>query len=144
MYSRTGAPLKMLFHLRIHLQSSFFFDHSEATQWSESAKNEIYGSDMVIWVRKNAQHTRYSQPVTHVSTNPARPSLTSVIGRELVYSRRYDANRKTVKRNRLYIDSVLGKKRPKWALDGFKGVKSRVTSNLNALWNRMDHTIWSK
>ena len=34
-----------------------------------------------------------SQPVTHVSTNPARPSLTSVIGRELVYSGRYDANR---------------------------------------------------
>ena len=25
-----------------------------------------------------------SKPVTHVSTNPARPSLTSVIGRELV------------------------------------------------------------
>ena len=47
-------------------------------------------------------------------------------------------------RNGLYIDIVLGKKRPKWALDGFKGVKSRVTSNLNALWDRMDHTIWSK
>ena len=67
-----------------------------------------------------------------------------MIGRELVYSRRYDANRKTVERNRLYIDIVLGKKRPKWALDGFKGVKSRVTSNLNALSNGMDHTVWSK
>ena len=86
-----------------------FFDHLEATQWSKSAKNEFYGSDMGIWVRKNAQHTRYSQPVTHVSTNPARPSLTSVIGRELVYSRRYDANRMTGDRNGLYIHMVLGK-----------------------------------
>ena len=86
-----------------------FFDHLEATQRSKSAKNEIYGSDMGIQVRKNAQHTRYSQPVTHVSTNPARPSLTSVIGRELVYSRRYDANRVTVERNGLYIHIVLGK-----------------------------------
>ena len=43
----------------------------------------------------NHRDTRYSNPVTHVSTNPARPSLTSVIGRELVYSRRYDANRKS-------------------------------------------------
>ena len=64
---------------------------------------------MSIQVRKNAKHTRYSQPITHVSTNPARPSLTSVIGRELVYSRRYDANRVTVERYSLYIDIVLGK-----------------------------------
>ena len=144
MYFRTGAPLKMLSHLRIHLRSSFF-----STTWGPPSGQKVPKMKSMgpIWVyrfEKNAQHTRYSQPVTHVSTNPARPSLTSVIGRELVYSRRYDANRKTVKRNRLYIDSVLGKKRPKWALDGFKGVKSRVTSNLNALWNRMDHTIWSK
>ena len=41
--------------------------------------------------------------------NPARPSLTSVIGRELVYSRRYDANRMTVETNGLYIHMVLGK-----------------------------------
>ena len=34
--------------------------------------------------------------MTHVSPNPARPSFTLVIGRELVYSRRYDANGVTV------------------------------------------------
>ena len=109
-----------------------FFDHQEAIQWSKSAKTEFYGPDMGIGFEKNAQHTRYSQPVTHVSTNPARPSLTSVIGRELVYSRRYDANRVTVDRNRLYIDMVLGKKRPNRAFGGFKGMKSRVDSKLNA------------
>ena len=68
----------------------------------------------------------------HVKTNPARPSLTSVIGRELVYSKRYDANRMTVDRNGLYIHMVLGKKRPEGAFDGFKGVKSVIDSNLNA------------
>ena len=31
--------------------------------------------------------------LTHVRTNPARRSLTSEIGRELVYSTRYDAKR---------------------------------------------------
>ena len=38
----------------------------------------------------------FSSGVYLLSTNPARPSLTSVIGRELVYSKWYDANRKTV------------------------------------------------
>ena len=42
----------------------------------------------------------------NVSTNAARgyarPSLTSVIGRELVYSRRYDANRKPARKYALY------------------------------------------
>ena len=70
-----------------------------------------------------------------MSTNTARPSLTSVIGRELVYSRRYDANRVTGDRNGLYIHMVLGKKRPEGAFDGFKGVKSELESNLNVLWN---------
>ena len=42
--------------------------------------------------------------VTHVSTNPARPSLTSVIGRELVYSRRYDANRMTLSKRPFYLN----------------------------------------
>ena len=70
-----------------------------------------------------------------MSTNPARPSLTSVIGRELVYSRRYDANRMTVDRNGLYIHMVLGKKRPEGAFNGIEGVKSETESNLNALWN---------
>ena len=41
----------------------------------------------------------------------------------------------TVERNGLYIDMVLGKKRPEGAFDGFKGMKSDLESNLNALWN---------
>ena len=36
-----------------------------------------------------AYSTRYSQAVTHPSTNRARSCLTSVIGRELVCSTRY-------------------------------------------------------
>ena len=39
-----------------------------------------------------------------------------MIGRKLVYSRRYDANRMTVERNGLYIDIVLGKKLSKKVL----------------------------
>ena len=35
---------------------------------------------------KKANNTRYSQAVSHLSTNRAQPCLTSVIGRELVYS----------------------------------------------------------
>ena len=35
---------------------------------------------------KEAYDTGYSQAVTHPSTNPARQSLTSVIGREPVFS----------------------------------------------------------
>ena len=67
-----------------------------------------------------------------------------MIGRELVYSRRYDANRVTVDRSGLYIHIVLGKKRPEGAFDGFKGMKSELESSLNALWNLMDHIEWSK
>jgi len=47
-------------------------------------------------------------------------------------------------RNGLYIHIVLGKKRPEGAFDGFKGMKSESESNLNALWNLMDHIKWSK
>ena len=39
-------------------------------------------------------NTGYSQAVTHPSTNPARPGLTPVIGREPVYSRWYGHRRK--------------------------------------------------
>ena len=55
--------------------------HSEKNSLSQS----VFGQN---------SEPRYSQPVTHVSTNPARRSLTSVIGRELVYSTRFDAKRK--------------------------------------------------
>ena len=41
--------------------------------------------------------TRYSQAVTHPSTNRARRCLTSVIGREPVFSTWYGRNRKNAK-----------------------------------------------
>ena len=41
------------------------------------------------WRRQNVYSNLYSQAVTHPSTNRSQPCLTSVIGRELVYSRWY-------------------------------------------------------
>lgn len=47
----------------------------------------------VVWhwseLVQNAGNTRYSQPVTHASTNRAQGCLTSVIGREPVFSTWY-------------------------------------------------------
>ena len=40
-----------------------------------------------IWSAKKVYSILYSQAVTHPSTNRTQPCLTSVIGRELVYSR---------------------------------------------------------
>ena len=53
-----------------------------------------------------------------------------MIGRELVYSRRYDANRKSVETSRLYIHMVLVKKRAIGGPYRFKGVMSAMDFNL--------------
>ncbi|EDO26187.1 predicted protein, partial [Nematostella vectensis] len=45
-------------------------------------------------MKRNAYSTRYSKAVTHPSTNRAQSSLTSVIGREPVFSRWYGRRRK--------------------------------------------------
>ena len=45
---------------------------------------------------KKAYDTQYSQPVTHVSTNWARRSLTSEIGRDRVYSTWYGRKRQFI------------------------------------------------
>ena len=49
------------------------------------------GEDWQSWNRvgakQNAYNNLYSQAVTHPSTNRSQPCLTSVIRRELVYSR---------------------------------------------------------
>ena len=45
-----------------------------------------YGS-LVVQNKQNVYSNLYSQAVTHPSTNRSQPCLTSVIGRELVYSR---------------------------------------------------------
>ena len=44
--------------------------------------------------RQNVYSNLYSQAVTHPSTNRSQPCLTSVIGRELVYSRWYGRRHK--------------------------------------------------
>ena len=71
------------------------FLKDNTSQEAFSCRKNSFRSKSAVMRSKteNAQRTRYSQPVTHVSTNPARRSLTSVIGRELVYSTRYDAKR---------------------------------------------------
>ena len=68
-----------------------------------------------------------------------RPSLTSVIGRELVYSRRYDANRKPVERYGLYIYMVLKKNYLKKSSDlGFLDVPFSIHFLMFSYWVKID------
>ena len=53
--------------------------------------------------QQKAYDTRYSQAVTHPSTNRSQPCLTSVIGRELVYSRWYGRRQGTWVQSTSYI-----------------------------------------
>lgn len=57
-----------------------------------AAKKEAKIVDIEISDKK-AYDTQYSQPVTHVSTNWARRSLTSEIGRDRVFSTWYGRKR---------------------------------------------------
>ena len=51
-----------------------------------SAQSQWTSPMMVTMVQKDVYSNLYSQAVTHPSTNRSQPCLTSVIGRELVYS----------------------------------------------------------
>ena len=51
--------------------------------------NTIYVCAMILTQLKKAYSTKYSQAVTHPSTNLAQCCLTSVIRRELVFSTWY-------------------------------------------------------
>ena len=51
-----------------------------------SPQSESSSQMMVTRVQKVVYSNLYSQAVTHPSTNRSQPCLTSVIGRELVYS----------------------------------------------------------
>ena len=53
--------------------------------------------------KREAYNTGYSQAVTHPSTNPARQGLTSVIGREPVFSLWYGRRRKSVAKIYCYV-----------------------------------------
>ena len=52
-------------------------------------KMQKYCQVLVETLKRNAYNTRYSQAVTHPSTDRARRCLTSVIGREPVFSTWY-------------------------------------------------------
>ena len=55
---------------------------------------------------KKAYDTRYSQAVTHLSTNRALRCLTSVIGREPVFSTWYGRRHSYASRNRICMSRV--------------------------------------
>jgi hypothetical protein len=59
-------------------------------------------------VRKKVYGTRYSQAVTHPSTNRARRCLTSVIGREPVLSTWYGRRRYGAAKLAIHTDRIAG------------------------------------
>ena len=59
------------------------------------SRGTLFDIERCLLEKVKAYDTGYSQQVTPPSTNPARPGLTSVIGREPVFSRWYGRRRKT-------------------------------------------------
>ena len=54
---------------------------------SDEVRTRYASMHLVVQNMQNVYSNLYSQAVTHPSTNGSQPCLTSVIGRELVYSR---------------------------------------------------------
>ena len=68
----------------------FFLKKHMTYQW-RVLNNILFSFKLSLECKKvqNVYSNLYSQAVTHPSTNRSQPCLTSVIGRELVYSRWY-------------------------------------------------------
>ena len=67
---------------------------------------------MIKWIerKREAYNTGYSQAVSHPSTNPARQGLTSVIGREPVYSLWYGRRQVICRENLLFYKGKVKKR----------------------------------
>ena len=67
---------------------------------------------MMKWIerKREAYNTGYSQAVSHPSTNPARQGLTSVIGREPVFSLWYGRRQVICRENLLFYKGKVKKR----------------------------------
>ena len=89
-FSQNEVPRPELWSFRV------LFESSLGVVWVNQEHFKI-----ILQIRKNSNNkkaydTQYSQPVTHVSTNWARRSLTSEIGRDRVYSTWYGRKRQFI------------------------------------------------
>ena len=64
--------------------------------------------------KKRAHDTKYSYAVSHPSTNSAQSSLTVVIGREPVFSRRYGREHVCLKRIYFSMNSIFRRRIGQW------------------------------
>ena len=88
--------------------------------WNFLWWGELRFFEMIKWIerKREAYNTGYSQAVSHPSTNPARQGLTSVIGREPVYSLWYGRRQVICRENLLFYKGKV-KKRPEEPPCGF-------------------------
>ena len=75
--------------LKFKLTRYVWISNSWANQYARKIDTFTTPFDKKMKRMQNVYSNLYSQAVTHPSTNRSQPCLTSVIGRELVYSRWY-------------------------------------------------------